>query len=58
LQKIKKANEELCQLAGNINAAIARSSKISISSAKKHEERRADKRRQENKAKSGNELKY
>ena len=57
LQTIKKIKEELCQLAGNINAAIARSSGISMRSAEQHEKRRAEKRKQENKAKSVKELK-
>ena len=57
MQTIKKVKEELCQLAEKINAAIVRSSSISISSDEQHEKRRAEKRMQENKAKSVKELK-
>eukprot|EP00794_Sanderia_malayensis_P004482 gene4482-5075_t len=52
LQTVKKVKEEFFQWAGNINAAIARSSGISMSSAEQHQKRRAEKRKQENKAKS------
>ena len=56
LQTIKEEKEELSQLAGNINAAIARASSISMSSAEQHEKRGALKRKQENKAKSGHKM--
>ena len=57
LLSIKKVKEELSQLAGDINAAIARASNISSSSAEQHEKRRAEKRKQEDKAKSVKEPK-